>query len=410
MAGETLDKPAAEAADPVTPPVASSHEPQSPSEDITAAPVVAAPAPPSGSSMPVVGGAVAGAIFGILSTLGYHNFREPPVTVADPRIAQIEATIAAVDKRAAAVADLEQRLGAQVKAAEARAASAEQKAAALEQKTAEAQQLAAQFVAPVDDRLKSVESKLGEAAEQAQSLTRQVEGLAKAPAPKVDLSPLAAKIETIEKAVGSAAARASEGGTAAAQLDGRLKAMEQTVASLQSRKPVVDTSGSVLAIAGLARAALDAGAPLGPQVKALSGLGVAEADIRPLLVFADTPVPGYAALADQLVALGKTLPKPKAEPVAAEGWFGKVKSGLSSIVEVRQTGRIPMDAESVVGRAWAKLYGKDSAGALAELSGLTADQQAILKPVVETIKAREAANAALKKLEGDALAAASRKG
>lgn len=420
----SIDLPASAVHDITPKPSGATTEPPAAPADTAAAAAPVAPeparetAPPPAarsSSGPVIGGAVAGAIFGLLGTTVFQNLQAPPVTVADARVAEVEAAIAAVEKKAVEAAAVEKRLAEQLKAVEARAtAAAEQKAAALEQraagleqKFADTAQAPARLPTGIEERLKAAETALAESASAAAALTGRIETLSRAEVPKVDLAPLSSKIDAVEKALGSTAARVTLGGDAAQALETRIKAIEQGITEMKARRPADSTNG-VLVVSGLARRAFEGGEALGPHLAALAGLGTAEADLAPLKPYADKPAPRGDALAAQLTDLVAALPKPA--PEKAESLVDRLKSGLLSQVEVRATGTAQADVAGGLARVRARLAAGDMAGAAAEVAALPAEQREGLKPFAAALAGRIAAVAALRKIEADALAAAARKG
>ena len=409
--------PKAEAA---APPNDAAPETAPPKADAASPPPAASvPARAGGSAMPVIGGAVAGAIFGLLGSTIHQNYAAPPVTVADGRVAEVEAAIAAVDKKAADAAALEQRLLAQIKSLDARAATieqkaaaAEQKAAAVDQKAAGLEQKAAGLLSPVEDRLKSMEALIAEGRDQAGSLNKRVDLLAQIEPPKVDIAPLVApltaRLDAIEKTLGSTSARLTLGGEASQALDARIKAAEQAVSDLKARKPG-EVPAAMLGVTGMLRRSLEAGEVLGPHLAALTGLGAPEALTKPLAVFTDKPAPRLNVLADQLTALVAALPKPKVDAPAPTGVMDRIKSTLLSQVEVRPVGGVAADVAAIAARARTKVLAGDLTGAVAEIATLAPEQREALKPFTDAAGARAAALDALRKLEAEALAATARK-
>jgi len=360
----------------------------------------AAPPVQRGSSVPVVGGAVAGAVFGLLASLGYQNLKEPPVTVADPRVAAVESELAQARTLLKASSEQNQRLVTQLEAAVERAAGAERKAES-------ASGLAAAMIGPVDDRLKAAETRIEESQTGRSELAARLDQLAKVEPPKVDLAPLAQKISDVERTLGGQAERASQAGAAMERNDGRIAALEQALGTLQARKPAIDAVATLLVVAGHARAALESGAPLHSHIAALHAAGASEAGFAALKPFADKPAPRPADLAAELGKLATGLPKPAAQ--TGGSWLDRARTAVGGFVEVRPVGGASAESGGIVSRARAKMAGGNIAGALADLGGLDAAAREVLKPVMDAATAREAALAAIGKLEGDALIAASRK-
>jgi hypothetical protein len=414
----------------------------------------------SSGALPVAAGAVAGALFGLVGAVVYQNVQRPPVTVADPRVAAVEAGIAAVERKTVEAGQIEQRLLAQIKAVDDKIAAldqraatiaeqaaaldkragtidqktvaAEQKAVAAEQRATAVESRAATLIAPVDDRLKAAEARLSEAGNQATALAKRVDLLAQIEPPKVDLKPIISKIEEMEKTVASSTARVTLSGETMLTLDGRVKAVEQSVkgfdgtakaaeaaikgletsvADLKMGKPA-ESAAAVLAVSALARRALDQSEPMGPLATALGALGAAAPNVAALAPYAQTPAPNPAALATLFEELAKKTKAAAPPPApASDGIVGRVTSGLWSQVDVRPVGNAPAgEAVALAGKVRQAVLSGDLAGAHALVAGLPADQQAVLKPFSDAVSTRIAALNALRAIEKDALAIAARKG
>lgn len=406
------------AAPPATP--AAAEKPGKPADE-PARPTLH-PAKPS-STGPVFGGAVAGALFGVLTTLVYHNVKAPPVTVADPRLAKVEADLAALPAKAetaareaakaltSQIADLEKKLAAsenKAAAATEAAKTATEQAKAATDRAAALETLAAGMIAPVDDRLKSTEIAVGEARSATAALSRRLEEIAKAGSqPSVAVSAVSGKIEALEKALGAAGASAKSQIEATGGLEARLKQLEGLMAG---QKPAASPRpAALLAAAALIRQNWDAGRPLGVDAPALTALGLDEAVAKPLAVYAVRPVPNAAALASQLTALAATFPRPAPAPQPEKSIFDKMKANVLSFVEIRPTGSGATPANDAVATLRSRIAAGDGKAALDAIAALTTEQRAILTPLTAALTEREAAAAALRKLESDALAGASRK-
>jgi len=355
----------------------------------------AAPHKPASATGPVVGGAVAGAIFGVLSTLGYHHWQAPPVTVADPRLAAIESRIATLPKAADAIAAVEKSLDGRFAALEQKLGETVAKASdASGRKIAALETQAAGLVGPVEERLKLAESRIETLAGAA----------AKPAAPAVSgevMTGLVNSIKALEAATGQQKA-------AAGTIDTRLKTVEQALAS---PKPALSpVPGLHLAAAALMNQAIVGNRPLGFDAAALTGLGLDEAIARPLAVFSVKPLPDATALKSQFASLVATLPKPQAASGTVASVIDRAKAGLLGFVEVRRAGAPPAPSDASLGVIAGKIGAGDIAGALTDIAARSIEERAVLAPVVKAMEERQAALAALRKLEGDALAAASRKG
>lgn len=430
------------------------------------------PPPPPSRAGPIAGGAIAGALFGLLGAFGLQNYGPAmglkPAQVNDPRVAKLETTLAALEQKAVAnpgTAEVEQRLKAEIAKADARAAAAEQKAAALEaratdlarqaeaanQKLATVEQRAAGFdqkaaamLAPLDDRLKSAEARLGDARDQAIATNKRVDLLAQLEPPKVDLRPLITRIDDLERNVSSATARLSLSADANLGIDGRVKTVEGSLKGVETTVKTVETglkgvtdsvkdlSGQqkameaavsgmkaprvdqalVLGLAGLARRALDQGEPLGAYLTALTNAGLPEATLKALAPFAQAGAQRLPALADLFAASAAKLPAPKApEAKPDESIMGKVTSGILSQVEVKPVGTAAAaDPSGLATQGRQRILSGNVDGAVDLLKSLPADQQALFKPFVDAVQARAAAAQALRTIETDAVTTAARKG
>ena len=410
-------------------PAATPEKPEKPAAPDKPAKPDDAPAPPapppakSSATGPVLGGAVAGALFGVLTTLVYHNVKAPPVTVADPRLAKVESELTALPAKAETaareaakaltgrIADLENKLAASeskaAAAAEAAKTATEQAKAATD-RAAALETLAAGMIAPVDDRLKSAEAAIGEAKSATTAVTRKLEDIARAGSqPAVAVAAVSGKVEALEKALGAAGASARSQTEATSGLETRLKQLESTIAG---QKPAASPRpAALLAAAALIRQNWDAGRPLGVDAPALAALGVDEAVAKPLAAYAARPVPNAAALTAQLAALAATFPKPAPAPQAEKSVLDKMKANVLSFVEVRPAGSAAAPANDAVAALRGRIAAGEGKVALEAIAALTTEQRAILTPLTAALTEREAAAAALRKLESDALAGASRK-
>lgn len=335
------------------PPAAESKPAPEPSS-----PAPARPAASGGSSIPVVGGAVAGAIFGLLGAVGYQNLAAPPVTVADPIVHKLRDDTSAVNQKlrddmaavaskvveardteqrvtqtfeqklaalaAAQTKDVESRAAQLAKELETRAAALDQKLAAAEQRAAVAEQKglglekliaamdqkAATLIAPVDDRLKAAEARITEGREQAGQMLKRIDLLAMIEPPRVDLRPIVTKIDELERTIGSNAARSTLTGDVAQVLDGRIKTIEQTSGTLgQSLKTVEQAlKGVDQSVADLKAkpAAVDVPAAL----LAVAGLTRRALDNGEALGALTTTLSALGANAQQVAALSVFADKP----------------------------------------------------------------------------------------------------
>ncbi len=248
-----------------------------------------------------------------------------------------------------------------------------------------------------------------------------------------DLSGISARLAALEQRPAGGSidpAALSQIKSDLAAFDQRLKAAEaasndiaglkQAVAALAAAnaKSGNGAAGIALAINQLQRL-VAAGKPYGPAIAALESFTSGNAALRDaiapslatLKAGADKGVPSLADLEGSFPATADTIAHAasSAESAAPDASFGeRVLARLSSLVTVRPEGENAQgdDPLARLARGEAKVNAGDIEGAVGELSGLPAGPVAdAAKPWLDKAQARLDAQAALDKLESDALSA-----
>lgn len=194
----------------------------------------------------------------------------------------------------------------------------------------------------------------------------------------------------------------------------RVASLQRTMASLQQavQRQTTETSqedrGVRLALvsAGL-RAAVERGAPYAAELEAAKGLMADPQAVALLAPYAATGVPSAAALGQELAALAPSLAKRAPAAAGAEpSYWQLLQSEAGKLVRVRPVNEAPgSDSSAVISRTEAMGKRADIAGALAELQKLPEAARAPAEPWIKKAQAREAAIAAARRIEAQAVAA-----
>jgi hypothetical protein len=124
--------------------------------------------------------------------------------------------------------------------------------------------------------------------------------------------------------------------------------------------------------------------------------------------FASAGVPTSASLSRELLTLVPKLSPPllvsDTEP-AGEGLMDRLKAGASNLVRIERTDAIGSDRGAVVARVTAAALRNDSNEARRELKTLPAADRAAAQSWIDKADARDAALAASRQFEADAMAA-----
>ena len=308
---------------------------------------------------PVSGAVAAALVIGVGWMLGWPAVQPAPVT---PQV-----SVAAVDGLAARIAGLESKTSKPVApatdpAAVARIAALEKSQASLRDELvalrAQSEKLAA--------NVSAVKSTPGDAA-----------------AATVDLSAINARLDQIETAARAATAQ-------------------------QNAKPADDVVLRRVVVASLLDLSVRQGEPFTNALNAAKALAPDAASLTSLEGFAAGGVPTAAILSRELLTLVPKLSPPvlvnDKEP-AGEGLIDRLKAGASNLVRIERTDAIGNDRGAVVSRVTAAALRNDSNEARRELKTLPAADRAAAQSWIDKADARDAALAASRQFEADAMAA-----
>jgi hypothetical protein len=354
-------------------PDGTSHEPRAEEarSDETVAAESATAEPPHPTSAPIpapispwviapVSGAVAAAlVIGVGWMLGW-----PAVQPAAPVTPQV--SVAAVDGIAARIAGLEQKIGKPAPpvadpATVARIATLEKSQASLRDELAatraQSEKLAAASTAvnsaPVD-----------------------------ATAAAVDLSAINARLDQIESAVHAATAS-------------------------QNARPADDAALRRVVVASLLDLSVRQGEPFKDALSAAKSLAPDDAALNSLESFATAGVPTAAILSRELLTL---VPKLSSPPVlendtVSPDIVNRLKAGAAKLVRIERTDAVGNDRGAIVARVTAAALRNDSNEARRELKTLPPEERTAAQSWLDKTDARDAALAASRQFEADAMAA-----
>lgn len=201
----------------------------------------------------------------------------------------------------------------------------------------------------------------------------------------VDLGPINARLDRIERAAGELKSAAVQQSAKPADDTAlrRMVAASQLDASVRQSEPYA--------------AALAAVRPLVPDARAL----------KPLDAFAVTGLPSAASLSRELLAL---LPKlsPSATAAPSGGWLDRLQAGAVRMLHIERTDAGAISGNDAIARAAAAARSNDVATAKRELLMLPAADRAAAQPWLDKVDARDAALASSRQFAADAMAALSK--
>jgi len=221
----------------------------------------------------------------------------------------------------------------------------------------------------------------------------------------LDLAPLKARLDSLEsglKDLHSTLEKAQTTGSAAnAALLERLAAIEAQVKQAASR-PAVANAAEVVALGAL-QDAIAKGASFKKELDVVrTMLGDAGASLAPLEASADSGLPTIAELRRRFADLA---PKLVSAPPPESGYFARLWSNASRLIEIRPVGEVAgTSAGAVVARIETRLSKNDLAAALDEAAQLPAGAKAQAADWVSAASRRREADAAVKSLLNAALA------
>jgi hypothetical protein len=189
-------------------------------------------------------------------------------------------------------------------------------------------------------------------------------------------------------------------------LQKRVAALEASVAAARAqiaKTSVVDSAARLALSAAALRDAVESGAPYAAQLKQAKSLGADAKTLAPLDAFAESGVPGKAALAHELSDLMPTLMEGAGAKKAPSGFLARLQANAGRLVRVSPvnapTGARPAD---VLARIEVEASQADIADALADLDKLPAAARQPAQNWIAKVKARQAARAAARQIAADA--------
>jgi hypothetical protein len=200
-----------------------------------------------------------------------------------------------------------------------------------------------------------------------------------------------------------------------APLTNRVATLENAVKTLNAAAtesaPETDDRPARLSVAAEAlRATVERGAPYQAELATVQALGVDRTATAPLAAFASQGVPSASALARELTELTPALEN-AVEPAAATDatFIDRLKANAQKLVRITPAGAPPgNDPADVIARI--KFHGADGDidAALADIKQLPAPAKALAADWIKKAQSREAAIAASRQIATDALAALSK--
>ena len=222
---------------------------------------------------------------------------------------------------------------------------------------------------------------------------------------ELDLAPLKARLESLETALkdlrGFAEQAQTSGSVTSAALLERLGAIEAQVKKAASR-PAVANAAEVAALGAL-RDAIAKGAPFTKELEAVRKiLGDGAAPLAPLEASAASGLPTVAELRRRFADLA---PKLASAPPPDSGYFAKLWSNATKLIEVRPVGEVAgTSAGAVVARIETRLARNDLAAALDEAAQLPPAAKAQAADWISAASRRREADTIVKNLMDAALA------
>ena len=260
---------------------------------------------------------------------------------------------------------------------------------------------AAPSVAVPDTALRERAEGLAKANSEIEKRTSDLESKVK----DIDLAPLKARLESLETALkdlrGFAEQAQTSGSVTSAALLERLSAIEAQVKKAASR-PAVANAAEVAALGAL-QEAISKGTPFAKELEAVRKiLGDAGAPLAPLEASAASGLPTVAELRRRFSDLA---PKLASAPQPDSGYFAKLWSNATKLIEVRPVGEVAgTSAGAVVARIETRLARNDLAAALDEAAQLPPSARAQAADWISAASRRREADTIVKNLMDAALA------
>lgn len=217
-----------------------------------------------------------------------------------------------------------------------------------------------------------------------------------------DLASLQGRLTALESASKQISDNAAQK-SAVTALSDRIAAIETGFKNAEDRFERQDTAAArtlrALVTLQALRTTVERGAPYAPELDAMKPFAPDAKAIAPLSQFAAKGLPTEDALKHDFNALLPTLTQAAAPKAADDGIFGRLQASAERLVRVRPVGDVQGDTpDDLVARAQARVVAHDLAGAAAALNKLPAAARAPAQNWIDTVKARNAALAALQHL------------
>jgi hypothetical protein len=242
----------------------------------------------------------------------------------------------------------------------------------------------------IEKSIATLRSDLAAAKTQSDRANTEISALKSAPrtaAAVVDLAPISERLNTIERATGDL----------------------KSAAAQQSAKPVDDAALRRTVAAALLDTSVRQSEPYAAALAAVKPLAIDPAQLKPLDAFAASGVPNDAALSRELLALlPKLTPAQSEAPSSNSGFLDRLQAGAAKLVRIERTDAAGSGSHSVIARAATAARGNDVAAAKRELLTLAPADRAAVQPWLDKIAARDAALLASRQFAADAMAALSK--
>jgi hypothetical protein len=193
-----------------------------------------------------------------------------------------------------------------------------------------------------------------------------------------------------------------------AGINARLDQIEQSRAETasQARAPADDVALRRIVVASLLEVGVRQGEPFKTALAAAKSLVPDPDALKPLDDFAMTGVPSAAALSRELLTLVPKLSPPAADnATTGSGIVDRLQSGAAKLVRIERTDAVGNDRGAVVARVTAAALRNDFAEARRELNTLEPADRRAADAWIERANKRDAALAASRKFETEAMAA-----
>jgi hypothetical protein len=321
-------------------------------------------APVSAAIIAAISGAAAAAL--VIAVAWFAGWPGEPVPPAAPAAPQVSS--AAIDDLAARVAGVESRIKAPATPSPTSDPAAAARADALEKS------LAALRAEIAGQRAQS--EKLAAALNEVTSAPRETSA-------PVDLSAINERLTQIERATRAQSAEIAQG----------------------NAKPADDVPLRRIVAAALLDVLVRIGDPYPAALAAAKALAANPDALKPLDGFANSGVPGTAALSRELLTLVPKLSPAPDNAATGAGLVDRLQAGAAKLVRIERTDTVGTDRGAIVARVTAAGLRNDIAEARRELNTLAPADRAAAQAWLDKCDARDAALATSRQFAADAMAA-----